>query len=431
MKNSFVWIVIGLLSTTALADEDLRDRIKDEHVRNGGHWIYNDIAEGFRQAKETGKPLFVTFRCVPCEKCNGFDGEVASGSKEIRDFAAKNFVCVRQVEMKGVDLRLFQFDHDLNWTGMFLNADQTIYARYGTQSEKGADAYNSVDGLLTTMKRVLKIHQDYPNNRQQLVAKKAETKAWKTAMDMPTLNPSLRNSGKTTRSNCIHCHNIHDAENAYWEQQGKLTHDRLWRYPLPGNIGIQVDAKDGRTVKSVIKDSAAAEAGVVAGKKINTINGQLVSSIADVQWVLHSIPNLDGQKVIVSFDDESETTIALKAGWKKTDISWRGSLWELSPRLRVWMPSLTSAQRKTAELDKNEPALLIKWINRGKPGGKAAFKSGLREGDILLQVDGKPVPDSPQKLNVQVKLNHKVGEAVPVVVQRAGKRIELNWSLVE
>ena len=431
MIRFVVWLTIGFLSMAALADEGLRDRIKDEHVRPGGHWIYNDIAEGFRQAKKTGKPLFVTFRCVPCEKCNGFDGEVASGSKEIRDFAAKNFVCVRQVEMKGVDLGLFQFDHDLNWAGMFLNADQTIYARYGTQSEKGADAYNSVKGLLTTMKRVLEIHKDYPNNREQLVGKKATSKPWKTAMDMPTLNPSLRNSGKTTRSNCIHCHNIHDAENAYWEQQGKLTHDRLWRYPLPGNIGLRIDAKDGRTVRSVVKDSAAAKAGVAVGQKITSINSQLVSSIADVQWVLHSIPNLNGQKVTLSFEDGSESTIALKSGWKKTDISWRGSLWELSPRLRVWMPTLTTAQRKAAGLEGHEPALLIKWINRGKPGGKAAFKSGLREGDILLQVDGKPVSASPQQLNVQVKLNHKVGEDLPIVVQRDGEKLKLNWPLVE
>ena len=34
--------------------------------------------------------------------------------------------------MKGGDLSQFQFDYDLNWAAMFVNADGTVYASYIT-----------------------------------------------------------------------------------------------------------------------------------------------------------------------------------------------------------------------------------------------------------------------------------------------------------
>ena len=30
-----------------------------------GPWVYNDLPAGYAQAKKTGKPLLVVFRCVP------------------------------------------------------------------------------------------------------------------------------------------------------------------------------------------------------------------------------------------------------------------------------------------------------------------------------------------------------------------------------
>ena len=349
----------------------------------------------------------------------------------MKKFASANFVCVRQVEMKNVDLSLFQFDHDLNWAGIFLNADGTIYARYGTQSEKGADAYNSIKGLLTTMQQVLKLHAKYPANKAGLVGKRAAAKPWKTATDIPTLNPNLRQAGKTTRSNCIHCHNIHDAENEFWIKNDTMNHDRLWRYPLPENIGLTVSPKDGRTILAVVDASPAQETGIQKGQQIDSLNGQLIASVADIQWVLHGLPNTDGPTVDVKLTDGTTRKIKLAKGWKQTDISWRGSLWSLSPRLRVWMPPLDAKERAKAGISDNQTALLVKWINRSEPGGRVAFEAGIREGDILLKVAGESVPKSPQELNVKVKLRYKVGDDLPITILRDGKEREMKWPLVE
>ena len=110
---------------------------------------------------------------------------MAKNNQLIVRLAQEQFVAVRQVEMKGVDLSQFQFDYDLNWAAMFVNADGTVYARYGTQSAAGANAYNSIASLEKTMRSVLALHEDYPNNKNGLAGKLGKLKPYKTALEMP------------------------------------------------------------------------------------------------------------------------------------------------------------------------------------------------------------------------------------------------------
>ena len=62
------------------------------------------------------------------------DAQVACRGTERLVELLEKFVCVRAVEMEGVDLRVFQFDSDQSWTAFFLNADKTIYGRYGSRN---------------------------------------------------------------------------------------------------------------------------------------------------------------------------------------------------------------------------------------------------------------------------------------------------------
>ena len=64
--KSTISLVLGMIfapSPWLHAQEDLQRNLKDTDV--GKHWIYNDLKEGNAQAKATGKPLLVVFRCVP------------------------------------------------------------------------------------------------------------------------------------------------------------------------------------------------------------------------------------------------------------------------------------------------------------------------------------------------------------------------------
>ena len=95
-------LVVSMLSAQAAKPPPLIDRLKDDHARGQKQWIYNDFQKAVTEAKRTGKPIFVTFRCVPCEACESFDAEVAKNNQRIKDLADKHFVSLRQVEMKGV-----------------------------------------------------------------------------------------------------------------------------------------------------------------------------------------------------------------------------------------------------------------------------------------------------------------------------------------
>ena len=77
------------------------DVLQDENAQGPDFWIYNNL-----------------------------DAEVAKNNQLIVRLAQEQFVAVRKVEMKWVDLSQFQFDYDLNWAAMCVNAVYTVYSRY-------------------------------------------------------------------------------------------------------------------------------------------------------------------------------------------------------------------------------------------------------------------------------------------------------------
>lgn len=411
----------------------LRDILKDAHAFGADHWIYNDFQKAVAQARISNRPIFVTFRCVPCQACAGFDAEVAQGSDSITKLAKAKFVALRQVEMKDVDLSQFQFDHDLNWAAMFINADGTVYGRYGTQSADGPDAYNSVASLEKAMWRVLALHAEYPKNAAALAAKRGPAKPYKTALEMPGLTRKEQLSGPTARGNCIHCHNIHDAEQKEWRDSGRFTPELLWRYPLPDNLGLHIDPKDGCRIQRVTSDSPAAKAGLQSGDSITQVNGQAIISIADIQWVLHHLPNASAE-VQIGFTREvrpERTTLNLRPGWKKTDISWRGSMWSLRPRPGFWGPELTDEELKALSLPASQKAFRIENLDLTNPQGRAASEAGLRRGDVIIGLEGKPLAFTPRQFNAHVRLNYRVGDRLPLAVLRRGRRENISLPFVD
>lgn len=427
-------IILGLcfLASPLLAAVPLlMDRINDEHARGQDQWIYNDFQKAVTEAKKTGKPLFVTFRCVPCKDCKAFDAEVAKGNKVIRELTEKHFISLRQVEMKNVNLSLFQFDYDLNWAAIFMNADGIIYSRYGTQSAAGADTYNSVESLEKTMRRVLTLHANATNYRKYLAGKRGKPKPYKTALEMPGMEKKEEYRKTTQVNNCIHCHNIHDAENHQLHLEGTMTNEKLWRYPLPNNIGLEIDPKDGLKINRVIAGSAAEKAGLKVGQSVAYMNGQLILSIADIQWVLHHLPNTATNIRIRPWNSNREHVLTTRIGWKKTDISWRGSLWNLHPRLRVYMPAAKPNELKQLNLPAGQHALKVQWINNGSAEGQAALKAGLKLNDFIIAMAGKPFEKTIDHdiFNAQVKLNYKSGQKLPLTLMRNGKRIPFAWPL--
>jgi hypothetical protein len=414
----------------------LQAAINDLHILGNDFWIYNDLAGAIAQARQSNKPIFVTFRCVPCKNCAGFDAEVAKGSEGIKKLALEKFVSLRQVEMKGVDLSQFQFDYDLNWAAMFINADGTVYARYGTQSIDGPDAYNSVASLEKTMQRVLELHDNYEKVKASLAAKRGADKPYKTGLDMPGMENVEKLAGTTVRNNCVHCHMIHDAEQNQWRKEGTMSVENLYRWPLPDNVGMHIDPKDGRKIESIVAKSPAAQAGLAVGDEVVTVAGQPITSVADIQWPLHNLSKDDTTVEVTVLHDGQPTTktLTLASGWKKTNFLWRASRWNLRPQPGFWAPALNEKQLK--DLGDAIPAgakpLRVQYINNNRPEGKAARQAGLKEGDVILTMNGQPLQfPTPEAFQMDIRLNHKIGEKLTLKVLRNGKEMEVALPLVE
>ena len=109
--------------------------------------------------------MLVVLRCIPCEECVKLDDDLVNEDKRVRPLLEK-FVCVRVVSTNGLDLSLFQFDYDQSFAAFLLNADGTIYGRFGTRSHRTSWSDDvSIEGLAKALAGALELHSGVPEEQ--------------------------------------------------------------------------------------------------------------------------------------------------------------------------------------------------------------------------------------------------------------------------
>jgi hypothetical protein len=183
------WLILASCVLAQTREEKVRnDRRK---IEAEGFWIYNDLAKGFAKARETGKPMLVVLRCLPCTECVKLDDELVDKHPRVRPLLEK-FVCVRVVSTNGLDLSLFQFDTDQSFAAFMLNADRTIYGRFGTRSHRTEWLGDvSVEGLAAALEGALELHQHCPANRDRLAAKQGATPEFMSPEKYPSFEGQI------------------------------------------------------------------------------------------------------------------------------------------------------------------------------------------------------------------------------------------------
>ena len=58
------WL-LGAQTSQAAENRDEKVRNDKSKVESTGLWIYNNLDQAIAEAKRDGKPLLVTFRCIP------------------------------------------------------------------------------------------------------------------------------------------------------------------------------------------------------------------------------------------------------------------------------------------------------------------------------------------------------------------------------
>ena len=424
--------MIAGVSATAQEKKSRDQKVREdrEKVTSAGFWIYNDLPRAFDAAEQTGKPLLVVLRCIPCEECVKLDDELMDRDPVLRPLL-EQFVCVRVVSTNGLDLSLFQFDTDQSFAVFMLNSDRTIYGRFGTRSHR-TDWIGDVSlkGLAEALRGTLDLHHEYPKNAVALKGKSGGTPLFVHPEDFPSLKEeftsSLNYEGDVAKS-CIHCHQIGDAVRDYYRSKGDaIPATVLNPYPHPKSLGLILDPDHRATVKTVLADSIAATAGFQPGDRILSLQGQPLLSMADLQWVLHSVAAAGAElKAIVDRDGtQTEVTVHLPDKWRELDdISWRVSAWGLRRMATGGMvlAPVDSEERGKDGIPVEGMALRVKHVGQYGPHA-AAKNAGFQKNDVVVAYDGRIDLATDSDVLRYGVTQHKPGEIISVDVIRSGKR---------
>jgi hypothetical protein len=436
MIRSILTFACCLVLVGPAGAQEREQKVRDDRkkVEAEGFWIYNDFARGVAEAKRSGKPLVVVLRCIPCVECVKLDDDLVDRDPRVRPLL-EQFVCVRLVSTNGLNLSLFQFDYDQSFAVFFLNADGTIYGRFGTRSHRTQWSGDvSIEGLASALQGALALHKNYPNNREELAGKRGlppeVPSPEKYAVFRGRYESRLNYDTPVVRQ-CIHCHQIGDAQRQqYRERQESIPEKVLFPYPHPKAVGLIMDPHYRATVHRVEAATPAAEASFEKGDVILKLAGQPLLSIADVQWVLQQTDARGGdvRAEVRRGDRRLDLILTLKPGWRqRDDISWRATTWELRRMATggMLLEAVPDEERSQAGLPETGMALKVRHVGQYPPHD-AAKQAGFRAGDVIVAL-GKHTDLVRETDFINTALReYRIGQAMPVALLRGGKRLMLD-----
>lgn len=316
-------------------------------------------------------------------------------------------MCVRVTNIQGVDLSVFQFDYDLTWAAFLMNGEGRIYSRYFGRNETSAMSHLSLDGFIATIKAALELHKKEAKQKPE----SRPSVPWKMVDDIPMFKKNEK--GK----NCIHCHQVYDYQRMEAFATGKYDRNSIWTYPPPENWGLVVD---NVKLKRVKQGSIAENGGLKAGDTIKRVNDVRIVSVGDLFFAIHHA-SAEAKVTYTRDGKEAQTTLKLEGDWRKTDLSWRASLWATEPRPGFWGEALTADEKKKAGVADAALAVRIGGVEPGRPSAQA----GLKPGDIVIAVGAESKHMTGKQLQAWFRVNLKPGDSVRVKVLRSGKTREV------
>jgi len=264
--------------------------------------------------------------------------------------------------------------------------------------------------------------------KPSLAGKQVTPSRYKRPLDYPSLasrfGAKLEYEGSVARS-CMHCHQVREAERQVYRSAGEPIPDEvLYPNPDPSVLGLTMDPQEMAKVARVAAGSTAERAGLRAGDEIVKLAGQPLLSIADLQWVLHTTPSTAKLAAEVRRDGATRTLeLALPEGWRRGNISWRVTTWDLR-RMGLGgmiLVDLSDDERRQAGIADGRLALRVK--NVGGFGEHAIAKNaGIRKGDIVVSFDGQDRALTESELIAYTVQKKHPGDEVAVIVLRDGAR---------
>lgn len=306
-----------------------------------------------------------------------------------------------------------------------MNADGTIYGRYGSRSGNGDDAENdiSLEGLAATLEAALALHKNYPANKSTLTAKNGPSPQYKTPEQFPSLNkytPAITYGAGVAKS-CVHCHMVRDADRRERREAKKPFPDSaIYPWPMPSTLGFKLDPKKRATVASV-----TTAPNLKPGDQLLTANNQPLISPADLQFVLDQAPATGQIDLTLRRSGKTvSTTLPLADGWRRnSDISWRVSTWDFRRMALggIFMKPVSENERSRLGLSDDDIALRAHHVGQYNDHA-VAKRAGIKKDDIIVAF-GKCAPTKKESdLITYAVQNYKPGQKISLTYLRDGKR---------
>ena len=347
--------------------------------------------------------------------------------KSIRQLLSA-YVPVRVTDMRTVDLAFYDFDFDLTFAALLMNADGTIYHTFAGRDFESAEAQLSMGALAAVLRETLEEHAEHELRPRSHTPQ--------TIGDSPTFQRWVQEGRKLE---CVHCHNIADVRTQDAQQEGTFRQELLWRWPDPIQVGLRIAEHSQRTVADVERGSPAEAIGLRAGDRLIRVGERRILTFGDLQRSLHEFSE-EGGALGVEFARGNEVhsaMLSLSPNWKAADprvFAWRPSKWAVSPKPGFGGPPLGAEKKRALGIPEDRFAFRVQYLvtwGESAHTGRNAAAAGLRQGDIVLSVGGKDDFDSVDHFHAWFRLTRKVGEHVAVVVLRDGERRQLRLKVIE
>jgi len=306
--------------------------------------------------------------------------------------------------MAEVDVGLFDFDFDTTFSLFVLNGEKNVYLRYGARTDVSAEAFLSEKSLQLALERGLTLHKEWKDGKLDLPVPRELM-----AQSFPNVKQVVK------KGQCVHCHQVADGKAQKLIAMPDFNKKTMpWVYPDPANLGLQIDPDDGVVLRTTT--GVAAAAGIKTGDRLQQIGGKRVSTFADVQHALHNLP-LDAKTVSVT-TAKGTRKISLPENWRVTNINRRSIGHRMTPFPEFWGKHLEAAEKRKLGLEEDGFATRVTkfWTNTN---GKRA---GLREGDIVIEVDGVKSSPLAQNAMIYIRTHYKTGDEIRVGYLRGKKQ---------
>lgn len=389
----------------------------------------SDFYAALDEAQTTNRPMLVTWRCIPCKQCAEFDKDVLEGSDGL-DPLLRRFVTVRMIDASQLDERYFPYqthqDLDLSWWGYFLRPDGALYGVFGGKDHVSDSTRISEAALINSLTRVLQHHYDPRRAKWDADGPKPDPSAVKVGpKDSPGYRllaerfPAIKEAHPELGS-CVHCHQVGDMQTMESLAAGDFHPDQLLqKWPLPENVGIELDRDDGLLVTSVSPGSAASAAGLRSGDQLGMADGVRLFGQADFRGVLHRVASGSDTITLAWTRDGKLMTeeLSLAPGWRVTENSWRKTVYD-----GVYGPGMGFFPLNGPKAGKGEGLSIKPWMGR-PPSDRPIYQTGLRPDMEIIAIDDMSDDMETRQLITWFRFHHKAGDEVTYRV-RGGKEFK-------